>query len=233
VEVLITSPGRGAYNMFEELNYLIYDYEVVYAYSSSIFFKDRIRERDRIDKILAFSYSGEGKGDYVARRNGLVELPGTYKELETLSRLYDHVARFSGIEASKMNFMSNTEGYDLIHLGVHGGGDQEVADNSHLIFKADSTMDSVLYAYEIYNLKLDAGLIVLGACETGIGRNQVGEGVLSIAHAFTYAGCPSVVMSLWQVPDNFTSTIMTRFYENLKDEQSVSTSLRNSKLQFL
>ena len=233
VEALVTSPEISQHNSFKELNYLIYDHEVSYAYSSSIFFKGTTRERDKIEKVLAFSYSGIGDGNYVARRNGSVELPGTYMELETLSRLYDRVARFTDFEASKVNFVRNTAGYDLIHLGVHGVGDQEVADNSHLIFKADSTMDSVLYAYEIYNLKLDAGLVVLGACETGIGRNQAGEGVLSIARAFTYAGCPSVVMSLWQVPDIFTSMLMTRFYENLKDAQSVSTSLRNSKLRFL
>lgn len=233
VEALVTSSETGQYNSFKELNYLIYDHEVSYAYSSSIYFKGKTRERDKIEKVLAFSYSGEGEGNYVARRNQYAELPGTYLELETLSRLYDRVTRFTNGGASKVNFVRSTAGYDLIHLGVHGVGDQEVADNSHLIFKGDSTMDSVLYAYEIYNLKLDAGLIVLGACETGIGRNQAGEGVLSIARAFTYAGCPSVVMSLWQVPDIFTSMLMTRFYENLKDGQSVSTSLRNSKLRFL
>jgi CHAT domain-containing protein len=102
-----------------------------------------------------------------------------------------------------------------------------------LIFRGDSLADRELYAYEIYNLNLDAGLVVLSACETGIGRNQVGEGVLSIARAFTYAGCPSVVMSLWDVRDIFTSDIMTVFYETLNQEQSVSGSLRNAKLQFL
>lgn len=233
VEALVTASQTGQHNSFKELKYLIYDHEISYAYSSSIFFKDRKRERGKIGKVLAFSYSGEGEGNYVARRNGFVELPGTYLELETLSRLYDQVTRFTDGGASKLNFVRNTAGHDLIHLGVHGVGDQEVADNSHLIFNGDSTMDSVLYAYEIYNLNLDAGLIVLGACETGIGRNQAGEGVLSIARAFTYAGCPSVVMSLWQVPDIFTSMLMTQFYENLKDGQSVSTSLRNSKLRFL
>src|SRR5690606_36452942 len=146
VEALVTVPQTGQHNSFKELKYLIYDHEVSYAYSSSIFFKDRKRERSKIGQVLAFSYSGEGEGNYMARRKGFVELPGTYVELETLSRLYDHVTRFTNGGASKLNFVRNTAGHDLIHLGVHGVGDQEVADNSHLIFKGDSTMDSVLYA---------------------------------------------------------------------------------------
>src|SRR5690606_9540181 len=155
-----------------------------YAYSSSIFFKNRTSQRSTIENVLAFSYSGKLEGDYVARRGHQEELPGTYVELEALTRLYDRVARFTDDGASKFNFINNTAGYDLIHLAVHGVGDQEVADNSRLIFKGDSTADSILYAYEIYNLNLDAGLVVLSACETGIGRNQTGEGVLSIARGF-------------------------------------------------
>lgn len=233
IEALVTAYERSSYLSFKDLKYAIYDYEISYAYSSSIYFKDRTRQRDKIEKVLAFSYSGESDGTYLTRRNQGDELPGTYVELETLSRLYDNVTRFTNGAASKQNFIHNTEGYDLIHLGVHGVGDEEVADNSRLIFRGDSMSDRSLYAYEIYNLKLNAGLVVLSACETGIGRNMAGEGILSIARAFTYAGCPSVVMSLWDVPDAFTSTIMTRFYENLNDAQSVSTSLRNAKLQFL
>lgn len=233
VEALVTSYLPSVDLSFRELNYAVYDYEISYAYSSSIFFKDRTRSRSRIERVLAFSYSGESDPSYFTRRSQADELPGTYVELETLSRLYDKVTRFTNEAASKQNFISNTEGYDLIHLGVHGVGDEEVADNSRLIFRGDSMSDRSLYAYEIYNLKLNAGLVVLSACETGIGRNVAGEGVLSIARAFTYAGCPSVVMSLWDVPDAFTSKIMMRFYENLNDEQSVSTSLRNAKLQFL
>lgn len=233
LEALVTSYEPSPDLYFSDLKYVLYRNDVSYAYSSSIFFKDRTRRRDRIEKVLAFSYSGESDPTYFTRRNNGDELPGTYVELETLSRLYEKVTRFTNGAASKQNFINNSAGYDLIHLGVHGVGDEEVADNSRLLFRGDSMSDRTLYAYEIYNLELNAGLVVLSACETGIGRNMAGEGVLSIARAFTYAGCPSVVMSLWDVPDAFTSIIMTRFYENLNDGQSVSASLREAKLRFL
>ncbi|MFO7257809.1 MAG: CHAT domain-containing protein [Bacteroidota bacterium] len=233
LEALVTFYLPSPELTFRDLNYVLYDHEVSYAYSSTILFKDRTRQRGRIENVLAFSYSGGADPSYLTRRSHGDELPGTYVELETLSRLYEKVTRFTNGAASKQNFINNSAGYDLIHLGVHGVGDEEVADNSRLIFRGDSMSDRTLYAYEIYNLKLNAGLVVLSACETGIGRNIAGEGVLSIARAFTYAGCPSVVMSLWDVPDAFTSTIMTRFYENLNDAQSVSASLRDAKLKFL
>jgi CHAT domain-containing protein len=124
-------------------------------------------------------------------------------------------------------------GSDIIHLGIHGVGDEEVEDNSRLIFRKDSLDDAELYSYEIYNLDLTAGLVVLSACESGLGRNQKGEGIFSIARAFTYAGCPASVMSLWKARDVFTAEIMVQFYENLHQGASVSTSLRNAKLQFL
>jgi len=233
LEALVTSHKPSSEIYFSDLDYVLYDREVSYAYSSSIFFKNRTRRHERIERVLAFSYSGESDPSYFTRRNQGDELPGTYVELETLGRLYKKVTRFTNSEASKQNFINNSAGYDLIHLGIHGVGDVEVADNSRLIFRGDSMSDRTLYAYEIYNLELNAGLVVLSACETGIGRNMAGEGVLSIARAFTYAGCPSVVMSLWDVPDAFTSDIMTQFYENLNDGQSVSASLREAKLKFL
>src|SRR5690606_13549581 len=233
LEALVTFYLPSPELTFRDLNYVLYDHEVSYAYSSTILFKDRTRQRGRIENVLAFSYSGGADPSYLTRRSHGDELPGTYVELETLSRLYEKVTRFTNSEASKQNFINNSAGYDLIHLGIHGVGDVEVADNSRLIFRGDSMSDRTLYAYEIYNLELNAGLVVLSACETGIGRNMAGEGVLSIARAFTYAGCPSVVMSLWDVPDAFTSDIMTQFYENLNDGQSVSASLREAKLKFL
>jgi CHAT domain-containing protein len=220
-------------NSFNELDYLIYHHEISYAYSATILYRNTLFESKAINNVLAFSYSSGGSPTLARRRNQQVDLPGTFKELEALSRLFKNVMRFTDQDASKINFVNNTLGHDIIHLGVHGIGDQEVADNSRLIFRNDSLNDAELYAYEIYNLKVDARLVVLSACESGTGRNQAGEGMFSIARAFTYAGCPSLVMSLWQARDAFTSDIMIAFYEGLNKDKSITSSLRNAKLQFL
>jgi CHAT domain-containing protein len=82
-------------------------------------------------------------------------------------------------------------------------------------------------------LKLKAKLVVLSACETGIGKNYKGEGVFSVARAFSYAGCPSVVISLWKVNDQSTSDIMGNFYKFLSQGEGIGYSLYEAKLEFL
>lgn len=218
---------------FKDLAYLIYDHEVNYAYSSSILFHKPIDERTEIKNILAFSYSNDSNEADTRRQNQLETLPGTYKELETLSRVYKNVMRFSDRDALKANFINHIHDQDLIHLAVHGLGDPNVPDNSRLIFREDSLESGDLYAYDIYNLNINAKLVVLSACETGLGKRQTGEGILSVARAFSYAGSPSAVMSIWRAADIFTASIMDGFYENLHDGKSIGSSLRVSKLKFL
>lgn len=231
-DALVVDPNPEA-DSYNTLDYAIYHHETSYAYSASILFKEQHVRSRKIENVLAFSYSNGMGGPSIALRNQQNDLPGTYRELEALSRLFRNVRRFTDNDASKSNFIKNTIGSDVIHLGIHGIGDEGVEDNSRLIFRKDSLDDAELYAYEIYNLDLTAGLVVLSACESGLGRNQKGEGIFSIARAFTYAGCPASVMSLWKARDVFTAEIMVQFYENLSKGASVSNSLRNAKLQFL
>lgn len=219
---------------FKDLNYLLYDYEITYAYSSSILFYKPRKKRIAIDEVLAFSYSDDNsQGLSSFRQDKFSPIPGTYEELQTLSRLFNNVTYFTGENALKANFINHAGNGDLIHLGVHGIGDPKVVDNSRLIFRTDDREPGNLYAYDIYNLKINARLVVLSGCETGLGRRQTGEGIFSIARAFSYAGCPSVVMTMWRVPDTFTVPIVDEFYEQLHDGQSIGASLRTAKLKFL
>lgn len=93
--------------------------------------------------------------------------------------------------------------------------------------------DGFLHAYEIYNLQLDAELAVLSACNTGSGQLARGEGVMSLARAFKYAGCPNIVTSLWQADDAATAQIMDSFYRFLKEGDSKDEALRQAKLNYL
>jgi len=232
VEALVVNHQREKLT-FKNLAYLINDHEITYAYSSSILFHKTVDNTTEIKNVLAFSYSDDSGEVGIDRQNHLQGLPGTDKELETLSRVFKKVMSFSGRDALKATFINHAQDHDLIHLGVHGIGDPKVMDNSRLIFRGDSLEMGDLYAYDIYNLNIDARLVVLSACETGLGKRQTGEGIFSIARAFSYAGCPSVVMSMWRAADTFTASIMDKFYENLNDGSSVGTSLRASKLRFL
>ena len=100
--------------------------------------------------------------------------------------------------------------------------------------KADQEAnDGILHAYEVYNLRLNADLAVLSACNTGRGKLAKGEGIISMARAFKYAGCNNVLMSLWQADDLSTREIMTGFYERLKKGDGKAAALRQAKLDYL
>ncbi len=90
-----------------------------------------------------------------------------------------------------------------------------------------------MYLEELYGLHLNADLAVLSACNTGKGILDSSKGMVSLNRAFTLAGVPSTLASLWEVPDNVTQKIMVDFYQNLKDGQSKSMALRNAKLKYL
>ena len=98
---------------------------------------------------------------------------------------------------------------------------------------ADTTEDNKLYAYEVYNLKLNAQMAVLSSCSSGFGKMQKGEGMMSLARGFIYAGCPSIIMTLWQVADQSSSELMTSFYKYLKKGKSKQEAMRLAKIEYL
>lgn len=98
----------------------------------------------------------------------------------------------------------------------------------------DPVEDGLLQVYEIFNLKLNADLVVLSACETGLGKEVKGEGLIGLTRAFLYAGTPLVVVSLWKVEDRSTAELMTQFYRHLKDGQrSKADALRQAQLELI
>ena len=98
---------------------------------------------------------------------------------------------------------------------------------------ADSTEDGLLHTYELYNLNLNAQLACLSACNTGFGQVRSGEGMVSLAKGFYYAGVSNIMMSLWSVPDNSTSEIIQMFNEELEKGAGKAEALRMAKLRYL
>ncbi len=137
-------------------------------------------------------------------------------------------------EATRANFLNYAEDYGILHLATHGILNQKNPLQSHLLFSRSIASEEVaVYAHEIYAMQLNAGLTVLSACNTGAGTWKRGEGIMSLARAFSFAGCPSVVMSMWSVSDQSTAKIMTDFYKNLQKGQSKDLALQRAKLNYL
>lgn len=167
-------------------------------------------------------------------RSGEFELPGAKKELENIDRIWN-ADKYFGVEATEHAFKSLCKDYSILHLSMHGLIDEENALNSALVFNSeqDSIEDGLLYSHEIYNLPMQANLVVLSACNTGFGKLKRSEGVMSMSRSFAAAGVPATVMSLWKVPDQSTSKIMTSFYRYLSQGNEIDESLRLSKLDYL
>lgn len=109
--------------------------------------------------------------------------------------------------------------YRIIHFSTHGKADSERPELSTLVFslvdERRGEQDGYLRAHETYNLSLPAELVVLSACETGLGKQMKGEGIIGLTRGFMYAGAKRVVVSLWNVNDAATSELMYRFYKKM------------------
>ena len=142
---------------------------------------------------------------------------------------------FEGYQATEGIFKDTARYYDILHLSMHTIIDNRNPMFSKLAFTSidDSIEDGLLNTHEIYNMNLNARLAVLSSCSSGEGILQKGEGVMSLARAFMYAGCPSIVMTLWVVEDKSSISLMTEFYKELAKGRSKDEALRNSKLKFI
>jgi CHAT domain-containing protein len=161
-------------------------------------------------------------------------LPGTRREVEALARLFEKSDKLLGSEACEQQLeqlatSGRLQEYRYLHLATHGMLDPKIALHSALILAQDDLPDplqQVLAGKRAYDgrltaeqilrtWKLDAELVTLSACQSGLGQYAGGEGYVGFAQALFVAGSRSLVLSQWQVDDNATALLMTRFYENL------------------
>lgn len=125
--------------------------------------------------------------------------------------------------------------FRILHLATHGLLNTEHPELSgvvlSLVDRRGQTLDGFLRLHEIYNLKLSADLVVLSACQTGLGKEIEGEGLVGLTRGFMYAGAPRVVASLWKVDDRATAELMKHFYSAmLTDHEPAAAALRRAQL---
>ncbi|MFK7797706.1 MAG: CHAT domain-containing protein, partial [Aureispira sp.] len=142
---------------------------------------------------------------------------------------------FVGKAANETLFKEKAANYAVLHLAMHGMVNNQYPLLSCLAFSEDysTTENNFLEAHEISNLQLSNDLVVLSACKTGYGEFEQGEGIMSLARSFMYAGTPSLVVSLWEVNDLSTAAIMQLFYQNLAKGMTKDEALRQVKLEFI
>ena len=166
-------------------------------------------------------------------------LPGTRREAGMIANVLgaDRSQLLLGPDASERKLLEAAQAGRIgqcryVHLATHGFVDTERPEFSGLVLArapVDKDYDGVLHMREVFHLKLDADLVVLSACQTGLGKQLSGEGMLGLSTAFFFAGTPSLVMSLWNVSDDATALLMWRFYSNLKAGQPKAAALHEAK----
>ncbi len=142
-------------------------------------------------------------------------------------------------EANRATVMSERlTQYRVVHFATHGLLNNQHPELSGLVLslvdERGQPQDGFLRAHEVYNLKLGADLVVLSGCQTALGKEAKGEGLLGLTRGFMYAGSPRVVASLWQVPDRATAELMRRFYRGMLVEGlPPSAALRMAQLALM
>ncbi|MCV3217490.1 CHAT domain-containing protein [Plectonema radiosum NIES-515] len=161
----------------------------------------------------------------------LIPLPGAEQEAKQIAPLLNTEA-FIGSEATKVAIVERMPTARIIHLATHGLLDDadELKVPGAIALAPSGTDDGWLTATEIMNLKmLKAELVVLSACNTGQGR-LTGDGVIGLSRSFISRGVPSVIASLWSVPDAPTASFMVEFYQNLQRGDNKAQALRQAML---
>lgn len=158
----------------------------------------------------------------------LSSLMGAEEEAIAIGELLN-VSPIIGEAATKSTVVEKMLGSRIIHLATHGSFDSENPLDGWLAFTPEGTDNGLLTVAEIFGLNLNTELVVLSACDTGRGK-ITGDGVVGLSRAFISAGTPSVLVSLWQVPDNSTAVLMQEFYQQLEQGEDKAQALRQAML---
>ena len=158
-------------------------------------------------------------------------LPNNAKEVQEIEEITNGKS-YLGKEATKENFIALSKEYNILHLATHTEVDQNNPFYNKMLFSQEGD-DGLLTASEIYGLNLKANLAVLSSCNTGFGKLEKGEGIMSMSRAFTYAGVSSTLMTLWKVPDQETATITAYFYTHLQSGMTKDKALQEAKRLYL
>ena len=213
-DALVTQPAISL--NLASFSYLIKQYEISYGYSATMLLKQgNYTFKDNNVAVFTPVFAHNERG-----LNTLQFSPG---EKENIQHSFSKGVYFTGSSATLGNFKNHAPAAGIIHIATHAA-----AEGIPRIEFYDSTLNTG----GLYAMQLNANLVVLSACETGIGKIEKSEGAISLARGFYYAGAHSVITSLWSVDDESTAQLFGSFYSDIKDN-GYSKALRQSKLEYL
>ena len=245
-EALLTEGVKNGDNLFGKFPFLIKKYQINYNYSSFLALRRMTQARTNLNiNWLGIAPAFDAENPCTFKGEQVRAIPETVTEVQSIAGKINsekmHAEYLLRKDASETAIKStDLRNYNIIHIATHGTVNSEHPELSGLMLsqKEGTNDDGMLYNGEIYNLRLDADLVVMSACETGLGKISQGEGVIGLGRSLIYAGAKNIVCSLWQVSDASTSTLMINFYSNLlknskKDGTGFTDKLHNAKLKMI
>lgn len=216
-------------SFFKTYPYLLKDYTLSYNYSATLL-KEMIEQEN---KERLKPYLGLAPKFKQGNTKGLSPLRYNYEEVLGVQNTLGGQILVNEA-ATKSNFLSQQADYKILHLATHGKANNVAGDYSFLAFSEAASGESpLLYVKDIYSISTNAEMVVLSACETGIGELQEGEGIASIARSFSYAGARSLMATQWSVDDKATNDLVHLFFGNIRQGLSKDQALRDAKLSFI
>lgn len=210
---------------------------ISYNYSSTLWSEMKLK-KTKGRGLLAFAPSfgtpDKEDGFYTEVRSQLNPLAWNVWEVENIKKNYGGEI-VTGAKATSKSFEEKAAYPLILHLATHAKLDDRNSDYSYLAFsdiKPESDTGKV-FIRELYNLDLPLEMVVLSACETGLGRQQKGEGIISLSRGFAYAGAKSIVHSLWSANDQSTAQIMVYFYQHLAAGKNKDEALWAAQMKYL
>jgi len=252
------APGPSEESDFSWVDYLIKHFSFNYHYSANLWLYNTKHEKSQVEKnFVGFApvfsdveernlskNTGPESRDVIIDEEGsrYPELPAAEKELHAIIELFKNankkaVGYFHQQAAEHVFKSAEMKDYNFIHIATHSLKNSGSAKLSGLIFSrpvdGGYTEDGILYSSEIYNLNLNAKLVVLSSCESGIGKLVKGEGMFALTRGFFYSGVRNIIFSLWKVEDRTTSRLMIELYRNILSGETLPSALRKAKLSLI
>jgi CHAT domain-containing protein len=247
---VIVIPDRSIHYLSFDLlknengQYLIRDHTISYAIAADLLMNNNPELQSSKWVAFAPGFQDSLKQNYIEKVNGPIDstylsyLPQPWtvnftKELEDLGT----AVVYHSSDASDYHFKKNPLNTPFLFIGTHAEFDDQRPNYSKLVFaksgKEEQFDDGYLHSYEIYGKRINTGLAILTACNTGVGQLRNGEGMISISHSFSYAGCPSIVMTKWAVDEKSSIELIKLFTGKLNDGLPKNTALREAKLEYI
>lgn len=205
----------------EKGRYFIEDHAVAYTPSANILKVCMDKERHRKGSILALGNPN--------LKNPAFRLVHAEEEVRALQSLFSKADVLTFDEATEDALKAHAADCDILHLACHGELNHDDPMLSSLRLAPDTKDDGYLHAGEVFEMNLSASLVVLSACNSGLGELSMGNELMGLTRGIFAAGVPSVVASLWTVDDRSTAFLMERFYTNLQT-MNKAEALRQAKL---